>query len=40
VEMGVKARERVLRDFNDEKITEELIYLINNKEFFARTESV
>jgi glycosyltransferase involved in cell wall biosynthesis len=39
-EMGFKARERVLKDFNAEKITEELIYLINNKEFCARVKSV
>lgn len=35
--MGAKARVRVLRDFDGEAITEELMYLINNRDFFSNT---
>ncbi len=38
--MGAKARERVLRDFDGEAITEELMYLINNRDFASKTNNV
>ncbi|HMD67853.1 MAG TPA: glycosyltransferase, partial [Chitinivibrionales bacterium] len=38
-DMGAKARERVLRDFDGEAITEELMYLINNRDFRRRTNA-
>lgn len=36
-DMGAKARQRVLRDFDGEAITEELMYLINNRDFQPKT---
>jgi glycosyltransferase involved in cell wall biosynthesis len=38
--MGAKARERVLKDFDCEAITEELMYLINNRDFHTRTYGI
>jgi glycosyltransferase involved in cell wall biosynthesis len=35
--MGVHARERVLKDFDGEAITGELMYLINNRDFHNKT---
>jgi glycosyltransferase involved in cell wall biosynthesis len=35
--MGAHARERVLRDFDGQAITDELMYLINNRDFRTGT---